>query len=116
MKHMAAYLLLKLGGNDAPTAAEVTKALEAVGVESDSERLGALLSELEGKDMDELLASGKEMLAKFGSGGGGGGGAAGAGADAVEEKEEEKVEEEEMEVGGGMDMFGGDGDAEGGGY
>ena len=31
MKHAAVYLMLKLGGNDAPTAEDVTKALDAVG-------------------------------------------------------------------------------------
>merc|ERR1711982_306708 len=113
MKHIAAYLLLVLGGNESPTADDVSKALEEVGIESDSERLNQLISELEGKDLNELMASGKEMLAKFG-GGGGGGGAGGGGGDEAEEEEEEEVKEEEEEIdfSGGMDMFGGD---EGGG-
>merc|ERR1711862_896113 len=113
MKHGAAYLLLVLGGNESPTADDVSKALEEVGIESDSERLNQLISELEGKDLNELMASGK-MLAKFGGGGGGGGGGAGGGAGEAEEEEEEEVkeEEEEIDLGGGMDMFGGD---EGGG-
>merc|ERR1712194_387442 len=112
-KHIAAYLLLVLGGNETPSADDVSKALSEVGVETDSERLTALISELEGKDLNELLAQGKEMLAKFG-GGGGGGGAGGAGGDADEEAAEEEVKEEaeEIDFGGGMDMFGGD---EGGG-
>ena len=115
MKHIAAYLLLKLGGNDAPSADDVSTALSAVGIESDSESLSKLIADLEGKDLGELLESGKDMLASFGGGGGGGGGGAGgAGGDAAEEEEEEekKVEEEEMDLGGGMDMFGGE---EGGG-
>ena len=73
MKEMAAYLMLVLGGNTSPTADDVTTALSTVGVEPDSEQLGKLISELEGKDLDEVLASGETMLAKFGSGGGGGG-------------------------------------------
>merc|ERR1711982_17146 len=107
MKHIAAYLLLVLGGNESPTADDVSKALEEVGIESDSERLNQLISELEGKDLNELMASGKEMLAKFGGGGGGGGGGAGGGAGEAEEEEEEEVkeeEEEEIDFGGGMDM------------
>eukprot|EP00591_Stephanopyxis_turris_P002569 CAMPEP_0195516846 /NCGR_PEP_ID=MMETSP0794_2-20130614/8865_1 /TAXON_ID=515487 /ORGANISM="Stephanopyxis turris, Strain CCMP 815" /LENGTH=117 /DNA_ID=CAMNT_0040645547 /DNA_START=118 /DNA_END=471 /DNA_ORIENTATION=- len=110
MKHIAAYLLLVLGGNKTPSAADVSAALSAVGVESDSERLGALIEDMEGKDIDELLASGNELLAKFGGGGGGGGGGGSGGAAAEEEVEEEKEEEkeEEMDLGGGMDMFGGD--------
>ena len=111
MKHVAAYLLLVLGGNESPTADDVTSALSSVGVEADADSLNRLIADMEGKDLNEVLESGNEMLAKFG--GGGGGGAAAAGGDAAaEEEEEEKVEEEEMDVGGGMDMFGGD-DGEG---
>ena len=72
MKEMAAYLMLVLGGNEAPTADDVTKALSSVGVEADSDNLGKLISELEGKDLGEVLTSGTELLAKFGGGGGGG--------------------------------------------
>ena len=74
MKHLATYLLLKLGGNASPTADDVTTALSKVGVEVETDRLTALLTELEGKDLNEVIASGKEHLAKFGGGGGGGGG------------------------------------------
>ena len=74
MKHMAAYLMLVLGGNDSPTADDVSKALSSVGIESDSEQLDKLISELDGKDLSEILTSGEALLAKFGSGGGGGGG------------------------------------------
>ena len=77
MKHMAAYLMLVLGGNENPTADDVSKALSSVGVETDSEQLDKLISELEGKDLGEVLESGEAMLAKFGSGGGGGGGGGG---------------------------------------
>ena len=111
MKHIAAYLLLVLGGNESPTADDVSAALSSVGVEADSESLDRLIADMEGKDLEEVLESGKGMLAKFGGGGGGGGGggAAAGGDAAAEEEEEEKVEEEEMDVGGGMDMFGDDG-------
>eukprot|EP00569_Conticribra_weissflogii_P020051 CAMPEP_0171434260 /NCGR_PEP_ID=MMETSP0881-20121228/9233_1 /TAXON_ID=67004 /ORGANISM="Thalassiosira weissflogii, Strain CCMP1336" /LENGTH=73 /DNA_ID=CAMNT_0011954941 /DNA_START=146 /DNA_END=363 /DNA_ORIENTATION=- len=73
MKHVAAYLLLVLGGNASPTADDVTKALASVGVEADDESLQRFMSEMEGKDLNEVLEAGQEMLAKFGSGGGGGG-------------------------------------------
>ena len=111
MKQIAAYLLLVLGGNDSPTAADVTKALAAVGVEADADSLTKFLAEMEGKDLEETLAAGKELLAKFG-GGGGGAAAAGAGA-AVVEVEEEEEEEEEAGPGDAVDMFGG-GDGDGG--
>eukprot|EP01082_Thalassiosira_pseudonana_P010899 g10768.t1 g10768 contig4:2512830-2513072(+) len=77
MKHMAAYLMLVLGGNESPSAADVTAALSSVGIEADADALNNLISELEGKDLEEVLASGNELLAKFGSGGGGGGGGGG---------------------------------------
>ena len=35
MKYLAAYALCVLGGNDAPTAADVKKVLESVAVDTD---------------------------------------------------------------------------------
>ncbi|KAH7002062.1 60s acidic ribosomal protein-domain-containing protein [Ilyonectria destructans] len=102
MKHLAAYLLLGLGGNTSPSAADVKAVLESVGIEADDERLNTLISELKGKDINELIAQGSEKLASVPSGGGGGGGggsgaaAGGAAAEeAVEEAEEEKEESDE---------------------
>lgn len=54
MKHLAAYLLLGLGGNTSPSAADVKAVLESVGVEADSDRLDKLIAELEGKDIQEV--------------------------------------------------------------
>lgn len=72
-----------------------------VGAEADDDRLQFLLSEVKGKDITELIASGREKLASVPSGGGGavavaapaGGGAAAPAA--AEAKKEEKVEEKE---------------------
>jgi len=111
---MAAYLMLVLGGNASPTAADVTKALETVGVAVDSARLDALIKEMAGKELSEILEEGTSLLAKFGGGGGGGGGGAAAGGDAAAPAEKEPEVEEEMDMGGSMDMFGGD-EGEGGG-
>ena len=108
MKHIAAYLLLVLGGNESPTAADVTEALSKVGVEADADALNRFLAEMEGKDLNEVLEAGKDKLAKFGGGGGGGGAAAAGGDDAAEEEEEEKEEEEEIGDAPVVDMFGGD--------
>lgn len=52
MKHLAAYLLLGLGGNHSPSADDITKVLQSVGIDADSDRLSQLLSELEGKDIN----------------------------------------------------------------
>lgn len=102
MKHLAAYLLLGLGGNASPSAKDVEDVLAAVGIEADKERLDTLISELKGKDINELIATGSEKLASVPSGGGGGapaagGAAAGGAADAPAEaaKEEEKEESDE---------------------
>ncbi|TQE10869.1 hypothetical protein C1H46_003569 [Malus baccata] len=72
------------------------------GAEADSDKIELLLSEVKGKDITELIASGREKLASVPSGGGavaysapaaaGGGGAA---APAAAEQKEEKVEEKE---------------------
>jgi large subunit ribosomal protein LP2 len=56
MKHLAAYLLLQLGGNATPSAADVTALLETVGIEPVSEQLDKLIAELEGKDINEVSA------------------------------------------------------------
>ena len=54
MRHIAAYLLLKIGGHASPTAKDVKKVLAAVGIEADDERLDKLISELEGKDINAV--------------------------------------------------------------
>ncbi|GKY94999.1 hypothetical protein MPSEU_000464500 [Mayamaea pseudoterrestris] len=119
MRHLAVYLMLQLGGNDSPSKEDITKALSAVGVESDSDSLDKLMAGLDGKSVQELMEAGKELLATFGGGGGGGGAAAAGGGDAAPSaaaKEEEKEEEVEMDLAGGMDMFGGESGGGGGDY
>jgi len=54
MRHIAAYLLLQIGGNDSPSASDVQKVLSAVGIEADEERLEKLISELDGKDINAV--------------------------------------------------------------
>jgi len=54
MKHLAAYLLLGLAGNTSPSAADIKKVLDSVGIEADDERLQKLLGELKGKDINEV--------------------------------------------------------------
>lgn len=123
MKHLAAYLLLGLGGNTSPSADDIKGVLDSVGIEADDDRLEKLLSELEGKDLQQvgaafpddggtrpahvdnsqLISEGSSKLASVPSGGGGGGGAAASsggaaaagGAPAEEEKKEDKKEEKE---------------------
>lgn len=54
MKHLAAYLLLGLGGNTSPSAEDIKTVLSSVGVDADDERLEKLLGELKGKDISEV--------------------------------------------------------------
>ena len=54
MKHMAAYLLLGLGGNTSPSANDIKEVLASVGVEAEQARVESLLKELEGKDINEV--------------------------------------------------------------
>jgi len=80
--------------------------LAAVGIEADAADVERLLKELEGKDIHELIAAGREKLQSVPSGGavaaaapaagGGGGAAAGGAAAAKEEKKEEPSEEDEV--------------------
>ena len=108
MKHLAAFLLLGLGGNTSPSAKDIKAVLSSVGIEADDERLSALLSELKGKDINELISEGSAKLASVPSGGGGGGAAAATGgaaavADApAEEAKEEEKEESDDDMGFGL--------------
>ncbi|XP_073270719.1 large ribosomal subunit protein P2-like [Primulina huaijiensis] len=104
MKILAAYLLALLGGNANPSAKDLKKILNSVGAECDDDRINLLLSEVEGKDITELIAAGREKLSSVPAGGGGSvavaapaAAAAGGGAPAAaaETKKEEKVEEKE---------------------
>lgn len=107
MKYLAAYLLLVQGGNTAPSASDISSLLETVGVEAEESRISALLKELEGKDIQELVAEGNTKLASVPSAGAapaaaGGAAAGGAAAEeAAEEKEEEK-EESDDDMGFGL--------------
>ncbi|KAF9602762.1 hypothetical protein IFM89_030918 [Coptis chinensis] len=102
MKVVAAYLLALLGGNNEPSADHIKTILASVGADADDDKIELLLSQVKGKDITEVIASGREKLASVPSGGGGaavavaasGGGAAAPAA--AESKKEEKVEEAEV--------------------
>ncbi|MCH1922772.1 60S acidic ribosomal protein P2, partial [Shewanella sp. A3A] len=78
------------------------KILSSVGIESDSERVNKVISELKGKNVEEVIAAGKEKLASVPSGGGGAPAAAASApaaaspAKAAEEKKEAKKEESDQ--------------------
>ncbi|GLT89946.1 hypothetical protein SLE2022_079040 [Rubroshorea leprosula] len=103
MKVVAAYLLAVLGGNATPSADDIKHILGSVGADADEDRIELFLSQVEGKDITELIAAGREKLASVPSGGAGvavaaaaPAGAGGAAAPAAAEtKKEAKVEEQE---------------------
>ena len=106
MKHIAAYALLLLGGNEAPTAAQVEKVVKDSGATADKEKITALCAALEGKPFHELVEQGLKTLGSMG------GSAAPAGAPAAAAKAEEAapVEEEPEEDVDMAGMFGDDDD------
>ncbi len=67
MKHLAAYLLLGLGGNTSPSAKEIKKVLASVGIEAVADRLEKLLEELNGKDINEVGTTGRIGAGLYGA-------------------------------------------------
>ncbi|GMG21185.1 unnamed protein product [Ambrosiozyma monospora] len=108
MKYLAAYLLLQQGGNASPSAAQVTKLLESVGVEVESKKVALLIKSVEGKSTEELIAEGATKLASVPTGGAGAassgssGAAAGGADEAAEEEAEEEKEESDDDMGFGL--------------
>lgn len=99
MRYVAAYLLAVLGGNSNPSNADIEKILSSVGIEFDGDRIKKIIGDLSGKDVEELIAQGREKLSSMPVGGGAVAAVAApaAGSAPVEEKKEEKKEEPESE-------------------
>ncbi|KAK1354608.1 60S acidic ribosomal protein P2 [Heracleum sosnowskyi] len=103
MKEVAAYLLAVLGGNTSPTIHDLKAILGSVGADDDDAMLELLLANVKGKDISELISSGKEKMASVLSGCGGlgsdnlGGVAEAKIPEKVEEKKEEKADEKDEE-------------------
>lgn len=99
MRYVAAYLLAVLGGKAGPNQNDIEKILSSVGIEADSEKLKKVISELNGKSIDELISQGREKLSSMPTGGGTAAPVAAAAAVAApaEEKKEEKPAKVESE-------------------
>lgn len=63
MRYVAAYMLAVLGGKASPSQNDIEKILSSVGIEADAEKLKKVISELNGKSIDELIAKG--MFRRF---------------------------------------------------
>ncbi|RZC68503.1 hypothetical protein C5167_031757 [Papaver somniferum] len=114
MKVVAAYLLAVLGGNKEPTAEDIKDILGSVGAADDAdEKIQLLLSQVQGKDLTELIARGREKFASVCGGGasmavGASVGGTSDNGGAAEQKKEEKVEEkveEELDEEMGFSLF-----------
>lgn len=117
MRYVAAYLLTVLGGKDNPAAADIEKILSSVGIEASPEKLSKVINELKQKNIEDVIAKGKEKLASMPSGGaavavasGGAATAAAAGgapssAKKEEKKEAKKEEPEESDDDMGFGLF-----------
>ncbi|KAL6937539.1 60S acidic ribosomal protein P2 [Hanseniaspora osmophila] len=107
MKYLAAYLLLVQGGNASPSAEDIKSVIESVGVEVESAKVDALLSALEGKTIEELIAEGNAKFATVPAAGaavssGSGAASSGAAAEEAEEEKEEEKEESDEDMGFGL--------------
>ncbi|KAA8595737.1 hypothetical protein FQN60_011028 [Etheostoma spectabile] len=69
MRYVAAYLLAALGGNGNPQANDIKKILESVGIEADNTRLEKVITELTGKNVEEVITTGYGKLASVPAGG-----------------------------------------------
>ena len=56
MRHVAAYLLAALGGNENPSASDIKAILSSVGVEADDKSLKTVVDSLKGKVRDNTLS------------------------------------------------------------
>ncbi|KAM9220081.1 large ribosomal subunit protein P2 isoform 2-T2 [Dugong dugon] len=102
MRYVASYLLAALGGNSSPSAKDIKKILDSVGIEADDDRLNKVISELNGKNIEDVIAQGIGKLASVPAGGAvaiaaapGSAAPAASSAPAAEEKKEDRKEESE---------------------
>lgn len=65
MRYVAAYLLAVLGGKASPSQNDIEKILSSVGIETDGEKLKIVISELNGKSIDDVIAQGKPEYYKL---------------------------------------------------
>ena len=107
MKHIAAFALLVLGGNQNPSAADVEKLLKEAGVKADSDKIEKMLASFEGKPFHEMVAGGLAKMATMGTAGPAAGSSSGPAAASKPVVEEKKEEVENVDMGG---LFGGDDD------
>jgi len=111
MRYVAAYMLAVIGGNENPSAADITEILASVGVEADKTQLDIVIKELNGKDVNAVMEAGRCKLADVPAGGGGGAAAPAAAdapaaaAEAAPKKEKTPEPESDSDEDMGMGLF-----------
>jgi large subunit ribosomal protein LP2 len=58
MRYVAAYLLASLGGKSDPSASDLEKIIGSVGIDVEADKIKKIISELKGKDLEELIKAG----------------------------------------------------------
>ncbi|XP_043753102.1 60S acidic ribosomal protein P2-like [Cervus elaphus] len=104
-RYVASYLLATLGGNSSPSAKDIKKILDSVGIEADDDQLNKVISELNGKNIEDVTAQGIDKLASVPAAGavavsaapGSAAPVVGSAPAAAEKKEEKKEESEESD-------------------
>jgi large subunit ribosomal protein LP2 len=71
MLEIAALLLCRLGGK-AGSADDIKAVIEAAGAEANDDAITKLTGDMDGKDINQLLAAGMEKIVDVPMGGGGG--------------------------------------------
>ena len=61
MRYVAAYLLATLGNTTSPTADDIKKILSSVGIDCADENVNKVISELKGKNLNQVMAAGKKV-------------------------------------------------------
>lgn len=113
MRYVAAYLLAVIGGNKNPSIDDIRKILGSVGIEVDNTKAEKVVKELNGKDVNQIIAKGSEKLASVPSGGSApaaaaapaAGSAPASGSPAKEDKKAKKEESEEEDDDMGFGLF-----------
>ena len=62
LKYVSAYLLANLAGTESPSAEQVAKIVESAGAKADKAEIENLVSQLNGKNITDAIASGKTKL------------------------------------------------------
>ncbi|EGT33063.1 hypothetical protein CAEBREN_11301 [Caenorhabditis brenneri] len=69
MRYLGSYLLCQLGNNPDPKANDLKKVLDSVGVEADDHRINSVVTLLQGKKVNDLVAEGLTKLVSVSTGG-----------------------------------------------